>query len=470
MAKGLQLAWMDVGSKWVPGRPFPIRLRLTSSDALNGLQLLEGPNPALGFALFREGEAPHWHAGAEATAMAGIEGSQGMVATGALGPGQTWETVEELNKYWLPPAPGRYRLAARYLTSNEAVETPPRELEVSPANLVASDAVQQRASENLLAQAWGDNKEVWLRLAPGSFPLAPRWTLPAGNWPGKGQVRIAQQAFSPLADPPIPAYRFWVVWLSQDTLAGSLVDHQGKTIAGFAEKSAAYQGCELLTPVQQENAALFIPLASRDSRAAAVTWYRVAPSGGRAAEWGKWPVPVEARQLMIAASPAGSIALVYLDSSRQNAFGAVTPLQPAAPAWQQLSHFDAGRILFAAVLDLRQGINLLLVRGADQELRSVSLHQRGIGGNLDAGPIPIPKEISPRDFRATWIARVGAALAMRDDRNRLWAVTASPGAVWKPVEGLQASENYGIAGSLTGVVIWAADAILGLRFVRAMLF
>jgi len=469
MANGFQLAWVEVGSSWIPSQPFPMRLRLTSSDRAEGIQLLEGPNPALGFALYREGETPTWHAGAEATAMAGIEGSQGMLANGTLGPGESWETSEDLNLYWLPPAPGRYLLSARYLTPGGAAETVARPIEVAPAGLAASDSALQKASEVLLAQAWGNASQLWLRLASGGFPLAPRWILPAGKWPGKGTIRVAQQAFSPLADPPLPSYRFWLVWLNGNRLAGCLLDHQGKSLARFEQTLRSVKGAELLTPVQMENAELFVPLAHRPAKGSELVWFRVTDSGGRAEEWGRWRLPQEAGRVMTAASPSGSVALVCLDSAQHTVSGSFGPLQPEAPALRVLSHFDQGKILFTTVLDTRQEMTLLLVR-ASENLRSVSVHQRGADTDLDAGPVAIPAELKPKDFSATWVHRAGAVLVMRDESDRLWVTSPGAGAQWKPVEGLRASYNFGVAGSLTGIVVWGADAVLGLRFQRAIMF
>jgi hypothetical protein len=461
----LELTIAGAPAQWVPGRAFPVKvvLRNTTSGPLD-VQRLAGPNPALAFSVAcpANGGAPQWHAGREASLLVGVPG-EGMVQRAQLGAGQQWTSDEELGSYFVPPAPGKCELRARYASPRGPIETPAHAFDVPEANLAAASTTRERASEDLLVSAWGDKEAVWIRAANGPNPLAPRFfRRAAAAWPGHGVLHVAQHAFSPSDAASLAPYAYWVVWESDQTVGGALSDYHGNEIARI-DPLAIGPDQRVLTPVQRENGELLLPVQVVKDGHLAIAWYRVDPHGGPPQAYASWTLPPGARDAIVGAWPDGNVATAWVASGARRVQGSLGPIDKAQPAVHDVLTVPRGHVAHLAFASLQGGITALAVA---QDHDSASLHVHGPAGSEDSAIIALPSRGAPRELRGTYAGRNGAAIALRDQSDALWVTRAVPDAGWEIVPEVRAGYDFGVVLQDTGAVAWGADAKLGLRFAR----
>jgi hypothetical protein len=460
------LDWADDGSDlvWRAGHALRLPLRLTNTSAgARALVRIDEPSRHLAFELTAADGAARSFTGRDLMALAGDPTHEGVAVTDTLPAGASWAFTHALDAWAEPPARGRYVLRARYVAPDGAVaETPPRALDVVSADHVASGHARLASSGLYLAHALATPTAVSLRVAGYAAPRGTTFAFDACAWPGAGRVAVAQHAFSPRADPPLPAFRYWVVWHGDGRLGGARVDHQGAVEARFEVSLALDASARMLEPVQFEDGSMRVPLYEAPGGAARVVWIHVDAAGGCAVA-GAQDLAPGAELVRVSAFADGAVALLWVDAARRALLGtpARTATVIAPPA--VLARFDDAEVVWFEAIDGRRGVTALvvqseLVAGA-QRLRV----WRAAPGDLTALGEVLWAGAPTVSVRAVALPLGGAAVTVRGDDGALHLARLDGGG-WTRVADVRCGLDHGVTAGPYGPIAWGDDGVEGLRF------
>ncbi len=189
----VELAWADDGLDlaWRAGHALRLPLRLISASAgARAMIRIDEPSKHLAFELTAADGTTSSFTGRDFMALAGDPTHEGVAITDTLPAGASWVFTHALDAWAEPPARGRYVLRARYVTPDGAVaETPPRAVDVVPADHVASGHARLASSGLYLAHALATPTAVSLRVAGYAAPRGPPSHSTRARGPARGASR-----------------------------------------------------------------------------------------------------------------------------------------------------------------------------------------------------------------------------------------------------------------------------------------
>lgn len=466
MSALVELHWADDGRDlaWRAGHALRLPLRLTSASAgARAMVRIDEPSKHITFELTAADGAVRSYTGRDFMALAGDPTHEGVAITDTLPAGASWEFTHSLDAWAEPPARGRYVLRARYTTPDgEVAETPPRNVDVVSAEHVASGHARIASSGLYLAHALATPTTVSLRIAGYAAPRGPSFAFDACAWPGAGRVAVAQHAFSPRVDPPLPAFRYWAVWQGDGRLGGARVDHQGNVEARFEVPLAFDASARMLEPVQFEDGSMRVPLYECPGGSPRVVWIHVDAAGQCAVAGAQALVP-GAELVRVCAFANGVVVVLWVDAARRTLLGMPARTTPVIDPPAVLARFDEAEVLWFDAIDGRRGVTALIVQSETLVRAQRFRVWRAAPGDLTSLGEVVWNGAPTTSVRAAVLPLGGAAVSVREGDDALHLARLD-GGEWSRVTGAKCGLDHGVTAGPYGPIAWGDDGVEGLRF------
>ncbi len=468
MSVVVRLEWADQGGdlSWRAGHALRLPLRLTNLSAgARPMVRIDEPSPHIAFEMTSSEGVSRVYTGRDLMALAGDPTHEGVVIADTLQPGASWEHTHSLDAWVEPPARGRYVVRARYTTADgEAVETPPRAVDVVVAEHVASGHAVIASSGVYLAHAVATPSAVSIRVASAGAPRGTTFSLDACAWPGAGRVAVAQHAFSPRVDPPLPAFRYWAVWQGDGRLGGARVDHQGNVEARFEVPLAFDASARMLEPVQFEDGSMRVALHEVVDGAPRIAWVHVDASGQCSVAGGQ-ALPPGAELVRVSAFANGVVVVLWVDAARRTLLGMPARTTPVTDPPAVLARFEDSEVLWFDAIDGRRGITALIVQGHVIDRAQQIRVWRAAPGELTALGEVVWTGAPTTSVRATTLPLGGAAVTLREGDGTLHLTRLDGG--WTRISNARCGLDHGVTAGDYGPTAWGDDRAEGLRFAGA---